>query len=318
MKRIERLINLIAALLDAPRPMTAEDIREQIAGYDQEDKENFRRAFERDKKELRDLGIPIETVETSEWGDEPEGYIIPKDKYYMPELDLADDELAALRIVADVALGSGDQAQLGFRKISSAAEASAWNAPHLVWGADVAAEQPLLGPLFGALVSRSPVTFDYETGDGTRSRRSVEPYTLVHRRGHWYLVGRDVDRDATRSFKVSRMAKLQPREGSYEIPGDFDVEAHAGLEPWEVGDAEPIAVTLRFSPSFRWWPEQNMTFAERSPNEDGSVDVSLQVAKLDALISWVLAFVPHVQIVAPAEARHRLVEHLSPYLGAGA
>ena len=314
MKRIERLINLIAALLDAPRPMTAEQIRQEIAGYDQDDKENFRRSFERDKKELRDLGIPIETVETSEWGDEPEGYIIPKDKYYMPELDLADDELAALRIVADVALGSGDQAQLGFRKLSSTSDASAWSAPHLIWGADVAAEQPLLGPLFGALVERAPVSFDYETGDGTRSRRNVQPYTLVHRRGHWYLVGRDVDRDATRSFKVSRIAKVRQEQGSYAIPEDFDVAAHTGLEPWEVGDADPIEVTLRFSPTFAWWPEQNMTFADRTTKEDGSVDVSLRVAKLDALISWVLAFVPHVQIVTPPEAREQMVAHLSPYL----
>jgi len=314
MKRIERLINLIAALLDAPRPMTAEQIREQIAGYDQADKENFRRSFERDKKELRDLGIPIETVETSEWGDDPEGYIIPKDKYYMPELDLADDELAALRIVADVALGSGDQAQLGFRKLSTAAEPSAWNAPHLVWGADVAAEQPLLGPLFGALVERAPVAFDYESGDGSHSRRSVEPYTLVHKRGHWYLVGRDIDRDATRSFKISRMGNVQQGDGTYQIPEDFDVDAHAGLEPWEIGDAEPVAVTLRFSPSFRWWPEQNMRFAQRTDNDDGSVDVSLQVAKLDALVSWVLAFVPHVEIVGPAEARAALVAHVRPYL----
>jgi predicted DNA-binding transcriptional regulator YafY len=314
MKRIERLINLTAALLEARRPMTAEQIRERVAGYSQADKENFRRSFERDKKELRELGIPIETVETGEWGDEPEGYIIPKDKYYMPELDLADDELTALRIVADVALGSGDQAQLGFRKLSTSSETSAWNAPHLVWGADVAAEQPLLGPLYAALVARAPVTFDYETGDGSRSKRSVEAYTLMHRRGHWYLVGRDIDRDARRSFKVSRIAKLQQVEGTYEIPTDFDVADHSGLEPWELGDAEPIAVTLRFSPSLGWWPEQNMAFAPRAVNEDGSVDVSLQVAKLDALISWVLGFVPHVEIVSPPEAREKLVAHLSPYL----
>lgn len=315
MRRIERLINLIAALLDAPRPMTAEEIREQIAGYDQTDKENFRRTFERDKKELRDLGIPIETVETSAWGDDPEGYIIPKDKYYMPEIDLDDDELAALRIVADVALGAGDQARAGFRKLSSDQETSAWNAPHLVWGADVAAEQPLLGPLFAALVDRSPVSFGYVTGDGSRSRRHVEPYSLVHRRGHWYLIGRDVDRDAPRSFKVSRIERVQRGDGSYEIPGDFDLDAHTALEPWEVGDAEPIAVEMRFSGPVAWWPQQNMQFADTTTNDDGSVDVSLKVAKLDALISWAVGFAPHVEIVAPPEAQERLRAHLAPYLG---
>jgi predicted DNA-binding transcriptional regulator YafY len=313
--RIERLINLIAALLDAPRPMTAEQIRRGIAGYDQPDKENFRRSFERDKKELRELGIPIETVEMGEWGDEPEGYTIPKDKYYMPELDLADDELAALRIVADVVLGSGEQAAVGFRKLSASAETSAWNAPHLVWGADVAAEQPNLSPLFAALVERVPVGFAYVSGDGSTSQRTVEPYTLVHRRGHWYLVGRDIDRDATRSFKVSRIDRMERGEGSYDIPADFDASAHTGMESWEIGEEVPIPVTLRFAPGFSWWAEQNMTFAARTKSPDGSVEVSLDVAKLDALISWVLGFVPQVEIVEPEEARARLVEHLAPYLG---
>src|SRR3990170_3791186 len=98
MRRIERLINLIAALLDSRRPMTAAEIRERIAGYQNENFEAFRRSFERDKAELREMGIPIEVVKDT---DDVDAYTIPPGKYYMPDLDLQPDELAALKLAAD-------------------------------------------------------------------------------------------------------------------------------------------------------------------------------------------------------------------------
>src|SRR5688572_29113300 len=89
MRRIERLINLIAALLETSRPMTAEEVRRDIAGYDQANFDSFRRAFERDKESLRAMGIPLETrpVSPDAFSDHVEGYIIPKERYYLPELD---------------------------------------------------------------------------------------------------------------------------------------------------------------------------------------------------------------------------------------
>src|SRR5688500_16511119 len=115
MLRIERLINLIAALLDGRRPLTASEIRERIAGYDSQSAEAFRRTFERDKAELRDMGIPIETVKDE---DDNDAYVIPADKYYMPELDLQPDEIAALKLAADAILGVGEQAGSGLKKLS--------------------------------------------------------------------------------------------------------------------------------------------------------------------------------------------------------
>lgn len=313
MRRIERLINLIAALLDSPRPMTAAEIRTRIAGYQTDNLEAFRRSLERDKAELREMGIPIEVIKDE---DDVDAYIIPPKKYYMPDLDLQPDELAALRLVADALLGSGEEATAGLRKLSLDAADDAVAAPHVVWGADVAAEQPLLGPLLSSLLEKRPVAFDYESGDGKHSSRKVEPYSLVHRRGNWYLVGRDVHRDAVRSFRVSRIrSSIVSEKGSYSVPEDFDVDAHTGIEPWELGESSDLKARVRFGDKLAWWPQQNLPQLPVTDGPAGSVEVEMPVANLEALVSWAVGLADAVEIVEPPEARRHLVDHLRPFLG---
>ena len=311
MRRIERLINLIAALLEAPRPLTAEEIRDRIAGYDQPNQEAFRRAFERDKEALRTMGIPLELRPTGIMGSDIEGYIIPKDKYYLPELDLEPEELAALRIAAEAVVGGGNVAESGLMKLSVDAPSAPWSGPRVVWGADVAAEQPLLGPLYEALVERKPVTFDYLSAAGDASTRTVEPYGLVHRSGHWYVVGRDSSRDDVRSFKVSRIKRsLQAGEGSFEIPDSFDAAAHLAGEAWEMGEAPRVTAVMRFSAAMRWWPEQNLSELKQSDGPDGTLDVEVPVSNIDAFVSYVIGFGDDVEVVTPPDVRTRVVEQV--------
>ena len=311
MRRIERLINLIAALLETSRPMSAEDIRTSIAGYDQPNHDAFRRSFERDKEALRSMGIPLDVQPVP--GSDVDGYIIPKDKYYLPELDLEPDELAALRLTASAVLGGGDLAESGLRKLSvdeGRAGSLDWGGPRIVWGADVAIEQPLLGSLYEALLDRVPVSFSYETAKGDSSTRTIEPYGLVHRSGHWYLVGREVAQDAVRSFKVSRIRdEIGKAEGTYAIPDDFDAESHLTGEPWEIGE-DVVDVVVRFDPEVAWWADQNLPADSISHASDGGRTVEMRVANLDALISWLIAFGDRVEIVSPAAARAQLVQHL--------
>lgn len=312
MQRIERLINLIAALLDSRRPLTAAEIRERIAGYDSQSADAFRRTFERDKAELRDMGIPIETVKDE---DDVDAYVIPPDRYYMPDLDLQPDEVAALKLAADAILGVGDQAGAGLRKLSIYASTDDAAAPRVLWNADVAAEQPLLAPLLTALLERHPIGFDYETSAGERSTRRLRPYGLVHRRGHWYVVGHDVDRDASRSFKVSRiLPPIKELGGSYEIPGNFDIDAHVPAEAWEVGDQDTEVATVSFDARLRWWPEQNLPDAPRREGPDGSLEVDLPISRTDALVAWAVGFGEGVEIVQPDRAREAMLEHLEPFL----
>lgn len=313
-RRIERLINLIAALLETSRPMTAEQIKTGIAGYEQGNHEAFRRSFERDKKDLRDMGIPIETRPVSDdpFQEHVEGYIIPKDRYYLPDLDLEPDELAALKLASDAVLGGGEAAAAGLMKLSVDVPDSL-GGPKLTWSAEVASESPLLSPLYSALLERVPVSFDYEPAKGPVATRRLEIYRLAHRHGNWYAIGRDLDRDEPRSFKLARIqGPVERLEGTYEMPKYFDAEAHIGGEAFEVGAGSETG-TIRFSPALRWWAEQNMGNSPSTDGPDGSLDVEVPIGNLSALVSWVIAFGGGAEIVGPPVAREALLEHLLPF-----
>lgn len=317
MHRIERLINLIAALLETRRPVTAEEIRDRIQGYDQETHGAFRRAFERDKEILRKLGIPVETRKVDPLYDgSPDGYVIPKERYYLPDLQLEPDESAALRIAADAVLGSADAARAGLMKLDIDGTRAASAGPRVVWGADAAAEQPHLAPLYEAVLRRTPVRFGYRTAEAEDARsRVLEPYGVVHRRGHWYVVGRDRDRAALRAFKLARIeGALKVLDGSYEIPEGFDAAAHLPREGWEVGAEPDVVAVVRFDHDLRWWAEQNLSSTEATDGPGGALDVRLPVANIDALVSWVVGLGDRVEILEPPDARGRLVEHLKVWL----
>ena len=314
MRRIERLINLIAALLETSTPMTADEIRQRIAGYDSGSVDAFRRSFERDKADLRAMGIPIELKSIDPLSD-IEGYVIPKSLYYLPQLDLEPDELAALRLAAQSVLGGGEIAETGLMKLSVDTAAESWSRPRVVWGADLAAEQPALAVLYPALLERRSVAFGYRSAADPEPReRQVDAYGLVHRRGNWYVVGRDRSKDEVRVFKVARISG-DPRvlEDRYEVPEGFRAEEHVAGEAWELGDA-PATATVRFGPEVRWWAEQNHPDAPRRERPGGDVDVELQVSNVDALVSWAIGLGPGVEILEPPSARAAVLRHLAPLL----
>ncbi|MGH2700796.1 MAG: helix-turn-helix transcriptional regulator [Actinomycetota bacterium] len=312
MTRIERLINLIIALLETSRPLRAEDIRERVAGYTQENYESFRRAFERDKDELRAMGIPIEMRQRSAFDGYTEGYVIPKERYYLPDLDLKPDEVAALRIATDAVRGAEGEAASGFMKISVDSAGVPVDGPQVAWGDDL--RHPVLAVIYEAQLERRSITFEYENAAGERAARSLEPYGLVNRRGHWYVVGNDADRDAVRSFRISRiLGEVTMTEGSYQIPAGFDAQAHLPAEPYEIGE-QPTEAVVRFDASMAWWVDQNLQNAPRRAAPDGGSDVTLPVGNVDALVSWALGFGPAAEILEPPEARAALVGHLGPLL----
>ena len=316
MRRIERLINLIAALLEAPRPMTAEAIRAEIAGYDQANFDAFRRAFERDKEALRDMGVPIEVVPTDPFSDQADGYVIRKERYYLPDLDLEPDELAALQIAAQAVMGAEEEAGAGLLKLS-VDDIGAVAGGRVAWGADVAAELPALGPLFSALLDRRPIGFSYRSASDVVTDRRIEPYGLVHRRGNWYLVGRDVDKQEQRTFKVSRISsEIEQLDGTYQIPEGFDAAAHVAAEAWETG-SEHLTANVVFDAPIRWWVDQNLAGHPTKEHEGGGVEVELPVANADAFVSWFVEFAEDATLVAPDSLRTELCRRLAPVLRGG-
>lgn len=308
MRRIERLINLIAALLEAARPLTADEIRTSIQGYDQAADAAFRRAFERDKEALRAMGIPLETRPVDAFGTE--GYVIPKALYYLPNIDFQPDELAAIRIAAGAILGASEAARAGSMKL--AAGDGPLPATRIVWGADVAADSSLLGPLYAGVLQRRAVLFEHRRGGvGEWRRRELEPYGLVHRRGHWYVVGRDRDRNATRAFKLSHIRPpVRMSTDEFDAPDGFDAAAHID----KVTGSEVETVTVRFDRDFRWWAETNAPGAAATEACDGALDVEMPAGNIDELVSWAIGFGGGVEILAPEAVRARLLDHLAPFL----
>lgn len=320
MTRVERLVNLIAALLDTRRGLTAEEIRYAVAGYDsQPSYEAFRRAFERDKATLKELGIPVETVELDPFDPSRVAYRIPKSSYYLPELGLEPEELAALRLAAQAVMGAGERAASGLMKLAAGVMPGSFSEPRVLLGADLAAEHPLLALVYQAFTERRRIRFDYQrAGSDEIEQRTVETYGLVHRRGHWYIVGRDLERDAPRSFRVSRICSdVELLSETYQVPAGVRAAEQLDIEPWEVGSAEPVTAVVRFDAELAWWPAQNLPDAPQRHREDGAVEVELAVANLDALVTYVLGFGESFEIVSPPEARAALRARLAPYLEDG-
>jgi proteasome accessory factor B len=204
-RRTERLLNLVICLLATRSFLSAERIRELVPGYDTPTDEAFKRAFERDKEDLRDLGIPLETGTNSAFDDEP-GYRIARRDYALPEITLEPDEAAAVGLAARMwsSAAMGAAATRALRKL----EATGVEIGPLPEGL-----QPRIEPtgaafpvLAEAVHDGRVASFDYRTGSsGEVSRRTVEPWGVVSWHGRWYLVGYDRDRDAARVFRLSRV-----------------------------------------------------------------------------------------------------------------
>jgi proteasome accessory factor B len=232
-RRAERLVNLVICLLSTRQFLTAERIRDAVPGYEPADgdprtDEAFKRMFERDKAELRDLGVPLETGRNSVF-DAEEGYRITRRDYELPAIEFDPAEAAAVGLAArlwqSAALGTpARNALIKLRAGGTAVEAPSGGVlPH------VDASDPTLPTILDAARHARPVRFDYvKTGSGRPERRDVEPWGVLSYRRRWYVVGFDRSRGDVRSFRLSRVqGEVTPygKPGAFERPDKVDLLA---------------------------------------------------------------------------------------------
>jgi proteasome accessory factor B len=314
MQPLERLVNLVALLLDSRQPLTFEDIRERMQeAYEQEDVSTAKRMFERDKDILRDIGVPIEVVTTDVW-DTEHGYTIRKDAYYLPEISFTPEEISALFVAAHA--GREDaSAEEAVRKLLYGAEGGILaGVPGLALSGDGPSDARLTAAAEAVAEQRS-VRFGYRTSRGAESQRHLDAYGLVVRGGNWYLVGLDRDRKEIRAFRLSRLATdpIDAGEGSAP-PEGFRAAAHVEVGPWGPGEPREIA-RIAFSPSVAWWATKGVRGAETvRTREDGWVEVSVPTTPGEGLASWVLSFGPDAQALDPPELRDEVVRRLEAVL----
>jgi proteasome accessory factor B len=306
--KVERLVNLTVALLEARQPMTFAEIRRRTRFYEQDDAESARRMFERDKDELRRLGVPVQVREL-QFGDEL-GYIVDRVDYELPDVDLTPEEVAALAMA--VRLTGAESEQLALSKLVARAPDPSDLAARPT--TRIAMQADPVDAVADAVVARRTIRFSYRTAAGDRAERTVDPYGIVQRRAAWYLVGRDHDRDAQRAFRLDRIeGRPTPvgDPGSFTTPEDLDVAA-AVTGP----ESTPIDVELAVAPAARWSVELRGGVETGATHRDMPV---LRVTGLDPVRdrSWLLGLGPEVVVLAPQELRDEVVAGLRRLIDLG-
>lgn len=310
---VERVTNLLLVLLDTPRPLSLRELTEQVPGYPDVGTEAARQCFSRDKAMLLSQGVPVETLDID--SDEQKGYRVDPEKYYLPDLGLEPDEQAALNLaVAAVHLGepTGHHAlaKLGVdagRPSNAAAKAVVGLAPM--------GDVPALPELFDTIRNKATATFTYKS-----EKRSVDVAAIRFHGGYWYAIGWDRNRDAPRTFRVDRITSKvgAGANGSAQVPEDFDpVDAFAG-EPWAFGEGERVEVDVAVDAA-----EATRVTTELGPDavteaaENGDIVVRMEVTDVEALISWVLGFLDHAEVLRPPEVRHAMIARLEAFATSG-
>ena len=312
-RKTERLLNLVICLLATRRYLSAEQIRRMVAGYEDLADEAFKRKFERDKEDLRDLGIPLETGSDSSFDDEP-GYRIRRDDYGLPELAFEPAELAVLGVAARTwqhatLSGPASQALLKLR----AAGIDMDDAVPVAIETRVATSEPAFDPLREAATDRRPVRFDYRTPG---ANRHVEPWGLVSWHGRWYLVGHDLDRADTRVFRLSRIVggvRAEGPHGSVHVPEGTDVRAIV-LGTVEEPDRMTAVLLVREGAAYGL----RRRAASVRPRGDGWDLVELAVADADRLADEAAGFGADVVVVEPLSAREAVLARLRSIAGSAA
>jgi proteasome accessory factor B len=299
--KLERLLNLTAALLATARPLTAEQLRTRLDGYPDADA-SFRRAFERDKDDLRQMGIPITIAEVP--GSDPPivGYVIDRAEYSGNDPELAPDELAALHVAANL-VRLGDRTDGAFHT-----DGALWKLGGVVDTAgEVRDATPLvdlpadenLAPLFRAATELRVAQFTYR-----ELTREVEPLRLSFNRGHWYLAAFDRTRGDERLYRVDRI------DGSVSVgpPRAFVRRAALRADPhvrsWELGDGDPVHASLLVDGDQAAFATHQLgveSIIERRDN--GDVVFMLTVRNVGAFRSFVLTYLDHAEVLAPPAMR---------------
>lgn len=327
-RKRERLLNLVSFLLKSRRPVGLEEIRTSVMGYEPAGRTppTVERLFERDKATLRELGVPLKFLGENEPGGP--GYVIPRNVYFLPNIQLSSSEAAILATASRFALTGAagpvsDALKAALRKLQfdspipgrirqTAEEHFLFHRREAT--AD-AGEQAKLRELTAAVLARRAVRFTYYAiGQDRVARRVMEPYGIGFADGHWYLVGRDRGRKAIRVFRVDRIRDAVKRvhpdaaRAEFEVPRDFAVKDHIGVPPWLFGQTRRTAVCMKFDPEIAFMVRLRPVPGDKwQRHKDGSVTLTRYATNLDALLNWVLGFGRHVEVLDPPEFRSRVI-----------
>jgi proteasome accessory factor B len=313
-RKTERILNLTICLLVADRYLTKERIREAVEGYHDLTDAAFERTFERDKDELRALGVPIEVGHADVLFDDEPGYRVRPSEFSLPAIELDAEEASVVGVAARVwqHASMAESTRSALAKLR-AAGIEPDTAQLSALAPSVQATEPSFGPLWSAVLERTRMSFTYRSGE----RRTLEPWGLTASKGRWYVIGHDVDRDATRMFKLSRitdMPRRVSRSGAYAVPADLDLRALArSLAPREPTETAVLAVRKGRAPALARRGEP--VPAEGVPS--GFEAFAVAYGNWWNLVEEVVPYGSDVVVLEPAELRDAVLRTLRAVAATG-
>ena len=293
--KLIRQLSLVAFLMAERRALTARDVKGNVEGYSEMSDEAFARRFYSDRAELLALGVPLDSQRDEFTGEEL--YTLRSERYFLPPLELSDEELAALQTCLYLLEGSfayAEPLRLALQNLALGRpgfdEPPSETADRVeVRDVDYSPETPgRLAKLESAISKQRTVRFRYRSmARDEELERTIDPYALLLDRGRWYVIGRDHDREAERTFRVSRIQGdirlATRRERDFRLPAEFDVEAYRGRPDWQFGDLVGEA-RIDVADDAAWWVER--VYGRAGRLEDGTFVTGY--ASLEALARWIL------------------------------
>jgi proteasome accessory factor C len=279
--------------------------------------EAFARRFYSDRAELIALGVPLHSQRDEFTGEEL--YTLRSENYFLDELRLDDDELAALQTALYMLEGTFAYAEpLRLALQNLALGRPGFDDAPTETAASVQVRDPDYSPemagrlskLESAISKQRTIKFSYWSPrrDAVRER-TLNPYALRRDRGTWYVVGHDLDADEVRTFRVSRIRSdirfATRRERDFRLPQEFDVDAYRVGEDWQHG---PVAGTARIEVTgdTAWWVHR--TLSDAGTLTDGVFETDY--ASIEPLAGWVLRQNGRAVPLEPAELRAACAEGL--------
>ncbi|GAB2978026.1 helix-turn-helix transcriptional regulator [Nocardioides montaniterrae] len=308
----ERLLNLLIMLLVQRRPIGKERIRELL--YADARPDAFEKMFERDKEELRSLGVPIEVAAIDPIFEDELGYRIPSEQFALPPIELTPEEASVVGLATKV-WQDATMAQAttdAVRKLSAAGVGVDLSALDLTQPRG-RSEEPAFAACWQAVCERQAIHFDYQRPDQEPTRRRVQPWGVVRSSGRWYLVALDLDRQAERVFRLDRFrgkVRTVGPIGAYAVPADTDLRAViARLAPRPAYDEAVVLARTGAGHTFR---RRAATIEQDVPGPDEASGWDRIVLDKPGrgLVDEVLHHGRDVVLEEPAELRAQVVARL--------
>ena len=309
-RKTERLMNLIFALLVSKQFLTKAQIRDAIADYrDAPSTDAFDRMFERDKEELRELGIPVETGGNDAYFDDEVGYRIRRDEAELPDLELTREEAAVIGLATQVWEHAGlandsTTALMKLKAIGVDVDTSVLRMAE----PKLSTNEPSFDVMWDAVTRRIPVSFVYARPAGEPMERHLQPWGIISWHDRWYVGGFDVDREGPRLFRLSRVigdVRRTGAAGSYEVPEGTDMKKLArGLFPAPPDEAAVLHIRKGRGLSLR-------RLAEQVTSIDDDIDeVEIRYSSDWELASEVASYGPDVVVISPDSVRDAVIKRL--------